>query len=140
MNTNHNKYFSSLGFISSGFFNLTSKEAYNEAINTAFIVDVREEFLIGYKRFDVPSVIYIPFSQLKNRVSELPLNHPLIIADTVGLHSNEAMNILLSKGFENIANLAGGILEWERDNLPLIINRKEQLSGACMCQLKPRNK
>jgi hypothetical protein len=56
------------------------------------------------------------------------------------LRSHEVMEFLLLKGFTNIANLAGGIVEWEQDGLPLKIDITEQLSGSCVCQLRPRNK
>ncbi len=133
--------FSGNGFTSGGFLNLTPRNAYYEAkTGKALIVDVREATLTGYKRFDVPSVIYLPLSQIDSRFDVLPKDFPLIIADSAGLRSHEAMEILRAKGFTLIANLAGGIVEWERDGLPLIIDNKERLDGSCMCQLRPRNK
>ncbi len=133
-------YFTSIGFFSAGFFNLTPKEAFAEAQNKTSIVDVREEDFTAFKCFDVPTVIYIPYSQIASRFEELPQDIPLIIADSVGLRSKEAMVFLTSKGFENIANMAGGMVEWERDGLPLVMDATERLDGSCMCQLKPRNK
>jgi 3-mercaptopyruvate sulfurtransferase SseA len=50
------------------------------------------------------------------------------------------MQFLLSVGFKNIANLAGGIIEWEQNGFPLRKNLSEQLDGSCMCQLRPRMK
>ena len=129
------------GFISSGFLNLSATEAYKEAYeNDAVILDVRELRLIGYKRFDVPKVIYIPYSSLDQSYMSLPVDIPVIVADSVGLRSREAMKFLLSKGFNNMANLAGGIVEWERDGLPIKKDIAEQLDGACVCQLKLRHK
>lgn len=133
--------FSGSGFISGGFLNLTPRDAYYEAkTGKALLVDVREVALTGYKRFDVPRVIYLPLSELEKRLDILPVDFPLIIADSTGLRSHEAMEILKSIGFMHIANLAGGIVEWERDGLPLIIDNKERLDGSCMCQLRPRTK
>jgi rhodanese-related sulfurtransferase len=129
------------GFISSGFLNLSAREAFNEATeNNAIIVDVRETRLTWYKRFDVPEVIHIPNSELIEKYSSLPGNVPLIIADSVGLRSHEAMELLMGKGFTNIANLAGGIVNWESDGLPLKKDITEQLDGSCACQLRPRHK
>jgi rhodanese-related sulfurtransferase len=129
------------GFVSSGFLNLSAREAFNEAtMNNAVILDVRETRLTGYKRFDVPEVIHIPNSELSEKYASLPRNVPLIIADSVGLRSHEAMELLMSKGFKNIANLAGGIVDWERDGLPLKKDITEQLDGSCVCQLRPRHK
>ena len=70
----------------------------------------------------------------------LPVDIQLIIADSVGLRSHEAMEFLLGQGFTNIANLAGGIVEWEHDGLPLKKDITEQLDGSCTCQLRPRHK
>lgn len=128
-------------FHSGGFLNLTPRDAFFETINsTAIIVDVREQYLTGYKRFKVPIVVYIPLSTLAERLHELPFDVPLIIADSAGLRSHEAMVLLIEKGYKNIANLAGGLVEWERDGLPLITDFTEQLDGSCMCQLRPRKK
>jgi len=41
-------------------------------------------------------------------------------------------------GYENVADMAGGIVDWERDGLPLTTEINSRLSGSCMCQLKPR--
>lgn len=128
-------------FLSGGFLNLTPRDAYFEALNCeAVIVDVREDYLTGYKRFKTPLIAYIPLSSLAHRLSELSFDVPLIIADSVGLRSHEAMILMIERGYKNIANLAGGIVEWERDGLPLETDFKEQLDGSCMCQLRPRNK
>lgn len=136
-----NELFSGKWFISSGFLNLIPRDAYDEAINNgAVIVDVREDYLTGYKQFDVPDVFYYPLSVFKERLNEIRKDVPLIIADSAGLMSHNAMLILKENGFDNIANLAGGIVEWERDGLPLRTDPLEQLDGSCMCQLKPRNK
>jgi rhodanese-related sulfurtransferase len=129
------------GFNSSGFLNLSAREAYLEATeNNAVILDVRELRLTGYKNFDVPRVISMPKSTLEDNYRNIPADVPVIVADSVGLRSHEVMEFLAGKGFENIANLAGGIVEWERDGLPLKKDITEQLDGSCVCQLRPRHK
>jgi len=136
-----NNMFHNRGFMSSGFLNLGARSAYYEATEgEAIIVDVREERLTGYKNFDVPRIIHMPGSRIEQEHASLPKDVPLIIADSVGLRSHEVMEFLLSIGFTNVANLAGGIVEWEQDGLPLKIDITEQLSGSCVCQLRPRNK
>lgn len=129
------------GFISSGFLNLSAGEAYKEVIeNKAVILDVRELSLTGYKNFDVPEVIHIPGSKIAEKYNSLPVDVPIIVADSVGLKSHDAMVFLQGKGFTNIANLAGGIVDWEVDGLPLKKDITEQLDGSCVCQLRPRYK
>lgn len=135
------EFFSNNGFLSGGIFNLTPKQTLAMCQKGALLIDVREEFMNRFKMMDVPKVIYCPYSILGETYMNLPQDKPLIFADATGLHSKEAVKFLLDKGFGNrIANMAGGLVEWERDELPLIIDKNEKLSGSCMCQLRPRNK
>ena len=130
--------FDNYGFVSSGIFNVSPSEAFELCGKGAIIIDVRETYLNNFKNFDVPEIMFIPLSKLVQEFSELPKDKYLIFADTVGLRSKEAVVLLKEKGFVKIANLAGGIVDWERDGLPLRTNIEERLSGSCMCQLKPR--
>jgi rhodanese-related sulfurtransferase len=129
------------GFESGGILNLTPRQALAHCQQGAILIDVREDFMNRFKMMDVPEVIYCPYSILEETYQNLPLGRPMIFADSSGLHSREAVKFLMNKGFgDHIANLAGGLVEWERDGLPLIIDKSEKLSGSCMCQLRPRNK
>lgn len=128
-------------YFSGGIINLTPKDAYVLAKEGKSIsVDVREQSFTAYKQFDVPSVIYCPISSLLENVNIIPNDIPVILADSTGIHSHEAFIILQKAGYENIANLAGGLVEWERDGLPIKIDDMEQLDGSCTCQLKFRNR
>ena len=133
-----NDLFDNYGFVSSGIFNVTPREAFDLCGKGAVIIDVRETYLNNFKNFDVPGIMFIPLSKLVQEFSELPKGKHLIFADTVGLRSKEAVVLLKDKGFVKIANLAGGIVDWERDGLPIKINIEERLTGSCICQLKPR--
>jgi rhodanese-related sulfurtransferase len=133
--------FFSGGFISAGIMNVTPHQAFSLCQKGAVLIDVREEELSRFKMFGVPEVIYCPFSMLEETCENLPEDKPMIFADAAGLHSKEAVVLLMEKGLAGrIANLAGGLVEWERDEMPMIIDKSEKLSGSCMCQLRPRNK
>jgi rhodanese-related sulfurtransferase len=92
----------------------------------------------NFKMFHVEKVCYLPFSELANTFQDLPSDQPLIFADAVGLKSREAVLFMNAHGYENVANMAGGIVDWERDGLPLTTDISNRLSGSCMCQLKAR--
>jgi rhodanese-related sulfurtransferase len=129
------------GFDNTGIRNLTPRETLDICRKGAILIDVREEYMNRFKMIDVPEVIYCPFSNLEETYQNLPTDKPMIFADAVGLRSKEAIMFLIDKGFgDHVANMAGGLVEWERDGLPIIIDKSEQLSGSCMCQLRPRNK
>lgn len=127
-----------IGFKSHGVHNLSPKESYELCTKGAIIVDVRESYLNNVKMFNVENVIYLPYSELAGSFSDLPEDKPLIFADAVGLRSREGVLFMNEKGYDNVANMAGGIVDWERDGLPLITDKNNRLSGSCMCQLKPR--
>ncbi|MFA5819401.1 MAG: rhodanese-like domain-containing protein [Bacteroidales bacterium] len=133
-----NSFFENYGIVSCGILNISPREAFELVRKGALIVDVREENLRSFKSFDVPEVVYLPKSKLAEEYGNLPSDRYMIFADAVGLRSKETVIFLKEKGFEKIANLAGGIVDWEREGLPLTTDISERLSGSCMCQLKPR--
>lgn len=128
----------STGFFAHGVLNLTPKESYELCKKGAIIIDVRESYLNNFKMFHVDRVLYIPYSELDKSYQDLPVDQPLIFADTVGLKSHEGTLFMQAHGYDNVANMAGGIVDWERDGLPLTTDITARLSGSCMCQLKAR--
>ncbi len=134
-------FFQGTGFESGGIWNVTPRQALELCRKGALLVDVREATLSRFKMFDVPDVVYCPCSILEASFDDLPAGKPVIFADAAGLHSREAMMLALRKGMGGrAANLAGGLIEWERDGMPLITDKNERLSGSCMCQLRPRER
>ena len=131
-------YFAGQGLLIAGLVHLSGGEALQAARNGALFVDLRATIETDYKKFDVPEVIYIPAEELAARIAEVPRVRPVIVADSVGLRSKEAVKCLVERGFTNVANLNGGILDWEHDGLPIMVDLNKQLSGSCTCRLKPR--
>ena len=127
-----------IGFVAHGVLNLSPGESFYLCEKGAVIVDVREEFMNSFKMFRVDRLIYLPYSALENLYNELPEDQPLIFADSVGLKSRESVLFMIAHGYENVANMAGGIVDWERDGLPVNTDITSRLSGSCICQLKPR--
>jgi rhodanese-related sulfurtransferase len=132
-----NKWFCT-GFFSHGVHNLTPWESFELCEKGAIIVDVREEYLSAFKIFKVENVLYLPCSHLEELYKELPADKTLIFADAVGLRSREGVVFMNAHGYKNVANMAGGIVDWERDGLPLTTDINNRLSGSCMCQLRAR--
>jgi rhodanese-related sulfurtransferase len=118
---------------------VSAREAMQLLNTGAILIDVRPEYELG-RLFDVERVIYCPYKEILDQLSELPRDELLIVSDAVGLRSKEIATMLLGMGFQNIAHLAGGIVDWERDGFPVTKDKTRILSGPCMCQLKPRSK
>jgi rhodanese-related sulfurtransferase len=134
------RFFNNLGLISSGILHVSPREAFKLCGQGAIIVDVREEYLNRFKTFNVDKIIYCPFSTLKKKYKDLPKNNALIVADSTGIRSKQSAFLLIDHGFNNIANLAGGLVEWERGGLPIKIDKTERLSGSCACMLRKRER
>lgn len=127
-----------IGFASHGVRNLTPKETFKLCGEGAIIVDVRESYLNNFKMFNVENVICLPYSELAGSFSDFHHDKLLIFADTVGLRSHESVLFMNEHGYQNAFNMAGGIVDWERDGLPLTTDISNRLSGSCMCQLRAR--
>jgi rhodanese-related sulfurtransferase len=131
---------SEFGILHDGVLSVSPREAHMLSIQGAAVVDLRHKDYSDFKAFDLERVYYFSPQQLREQYSKLPDKCFLILADSAGLKSNEMVRFLMQKGFSQVAELAGGFVEWERDGMPILLDINERLSGACACQLKPREK
>jgi len=127
------------GMLIDGIRHLTVKQSYQCYLKGAVIIDVREDFEIAVKNFDLSGIISCPYSTFLNFHHTLPIDKPLILVDCVGIHSKEAVKMLLGSGYTNIANMIGGIVDWEQAGLPML-ESNENLSGQCPCTMRSRTK
>jgi rhodanese-related sulfurtransferase len=85
----------------------------------ALVLDVREdkEYAAGH----IPKAKHIPLGQLANRLQELEKfkGKPILVTCRSGHRSTRACGMLKKAGFETVFNQAGGIIAWERANLPV---------------------
>ena len=118
---------------------MSPREAYEAASrSSALIVDMRPGHEVSYRVFDVPEVICIPRGEIAGRAGELPRGRLIIVADSVGLHSRAAAEMLTSDGLGPVASLTGGMVDWERDGLPVRKDPDYELHGQCGCKLRSK--
>jgi sulfur dioxygenase len=83
------------------------------------IVDVREapEFIdcLGH----LPDAKLVPLSQLMSRLDELDRQRPVVAVCRSGVRSAQASVLMTTAGFDKVANLAGGMLRWRAEGLPV---------------------
>jgi rhodanese-related sulfurtransferase len=95
---------------------LKATRLYNE---DALILDVREdkEYASGH----IPKAKHIPLGKLASRIQELEKhkNRPILVTCRSGHRSARACGMLKKAGFETVYNQQGGIIAWERANLPV---------------------
>lgn len=96
----------------------------NEAVmllnkDDALVIDVREDKEIQGGL--IKGARHITLAQLPTKLGELEKskNAPVLVYCRSGSRSGHACQTLTKAGFENVSNLAGGILAWESANLPI---------------------
>lgn len=84
----------------------------------ALLLDVREqsEWADGH----IAGAKHIPLGQLKNRIADLEKykGKPIVAVCRSGNRSGHACGLLKKAGFENVNNLAGGMMAWEQAGMP----------------------
>lgn len=77
----------------------------------AFLLDVRtpQEFELGH----ILGAVNIPSTELRERLSEIPLDREIVIYCGVGIRGNLSERILLQNGYDQVCNLTGGWKTWK---------------------------
>jgi len=77
------------------------------------LFDVREEW--EYEEFNIDADL-IPLPQLPQRINELKelKNEEIILHCRSGSRSAQAKEFLKQRGFTNVRNVLGGMVEWQR--------------------------
>lgn len=85
----------------------------------ALVLDVRDDS--EYQAGHILNSISISFGKLKDRVGEMEKHkeRPIIVVCHSGSRSAAACAMLGKLGFAQAYNLAGGISNWQKANLPL---------------------
>jgi rhodanese-related sulfurtransferase len=85
--------------------------------NGALIIDVREpnEFAAGR----IEGAVLVPLGQLANRYPELPRDRQLLMLCRSGGRSASATQFLAGQGFDDVANVDGGMIAWHNAGLPM---------------------
>ena len=70
------------------------------------LIDTRtpEEFAFG----SIAGAVNIPLDDLRERLSEVPVDRPVVLFCAVGLRGYLAQRILMGRGYRNVRNLIGG--------------------------------
>jgi rhodanese-related sulfurtransferase len=102
----------------------------------AILIDLREGLEKNGREFNVKNLISLSYLKLQSEFSSLPKDRPLIVADCVGVHSKEVVRFLLAQGYESVASLIGGMVDWEKDGMPVVVDPDEELTGQCGCRLR----
>lgn len=88
------------------------------------LVDVRNPDEIA--RGVIAGARHIPLGSLPQRLGELEADRPVIFYCQSGMRSAQASAFLAARGWLQVSNLAGGVLAWSREGLPLCRLRQDE--------------
>lgn len=83
----------------------------------AVIVDVRSESeFVGEH---IPDAVNVPLAKIKDALAEIPADKLVICQCGHGCRGSLAASILKRRGFDKVANMAGGLIAWKARGLPV---------------------
>ena len=85
------------------------------------IIDVREPAEFSDTPGHIAGARLIPLSQLLQRADEMDRGRPAVTVCRSGARSAQAVVLLQKAGFAQVANLAGGMLRWRAEALPVAV-------------------
>jgi glyoxylase-like metal-dependent hydrolase (beta-lactamase superfamily II)/rhodanese-related sulfurtransferase len=90
-------------------------EALEELASKVQILDVREAEEFNGPLGRIPGATLIPLKELSGRSGELSHDKPIVTVCRSGARSAQAVVLLQKAGFEDVANLHGGMLRWRAE-------------------------
>ncbi len=83
------------------------------------VIDVREPAEFADELGRIAGARLVPLSELSRRSTEIDRARPVVTVCRSGARSAQAVVMLQKAGFTDVANLAGGMLRWRAEALPV---------------------
>ena len=108
----------SVTFSFAGIWEITP-QALEERVSDVQVVDVREPSEFTGPLGHITGAKLIPLGELQARAGEIARDRPVVTVCRAGSRSAQAFNLLRQSGFQNVANLSGGMLRWRAEGFPV---------------------
>ena len=82
------------------------------------VIDVREAGELAICA--LPGALHLPMQEVPARLGEIPRDRALVVLCHHGVRSRMVAEFLVRHGFEDVANLAGGIDAWAEEVDPAL--------------------
>lgn len=97
---------------------VTAEEAEQLIAAGALLVDCREQNEWDAAR--IPGADLKPMSEINDWYQDLPRERQIVVQCRTGARSAQIVHALITQaGFDNVTNLAGGIVAWAEAELPV---------------------
>jgi glyoxylase-like metal-dependent hydrolase (beta-lactamase superfamily II)/rhodanese-related sulfurtransferase len=91
-----------------------------EHLGEVHVLDVRQHEELDERLGHIAGAQVIPLNELRDRLTEVPKDRPVIAVCHAGMRSGQATIILGEADFPAVANLHGGMLLWNQMGLPVV--------------------
>lgn len=84
--------------------------AVGEVPADAYLLDVREpdEWAAGH----APEARHLPMMEIPGRLDEVPTDGDVVVVCRSGGRSGQVVGFLTARGWDNVRNLDGGMIDW----------------------------
>jgi rhodanese-related sulfurtransferase len=98
---------------------VSPREVYERrADEKVLIIDVRTP--AEFKQERIEQAVNKPLDKIEKWIKELPKDKTIYFVCRSGNRSGTAQRIAAQRGYENTYNMAGGMLVWRREGLPVV--------------------
>jgi rhodanese-related sulfurtransferase len=101
---------------------LTATQAHQKVNDGALLLDVRE--LSEWGAGHAPKARHVPLGDLRDRLTELPTDTPVVTVCRSGRRSAIAARLLTRHGYTT-SNLTGGMHAWAAAGLPVVTHQNK---------------
>jgi sulfur dioxygenase len=84
------------------------------------IIDVRTQYETDEESTRIAGAQMIPINELRERLSEVPKDKPVMTICRSGKRSVLAFGILREAGWQHVASITGGLLRWQAEGLTTV--------------------
>lgn len=88
----------------------TEFDARQRAGANQFLLDVREAEEVAAA--SVAAAVHIPMGEVPARLAEIPRDRAVVVMCAAGMRSLRVAQYLVGQGYQDVANLTGGINLW----------------------------
>ncbi|MDR7416655.1 MAG: molybdopterin-synthase adenylyltransferase MoeB [Armatimonadota bacterium] len=100
----------------------------SEWLGRAQFVDVREAWEVAQAH--IPGMHWIPMGEVETRYGEIARDRPVVVYCASGQRSGKVTEWLRARGYDNVYNLAGGILAWQNAQQPVATGLPERVEAG----------
>jgi hydroxyacylglutathione hydrolase len=93
----------------------------------ALLLDVRNGS--EYRDGHIPGSLHIPASRLRKKLEDVPRDRPVLVYCAGGNRSVAASSQLLSAGFTDVADVAGGFDAWDEAGYPKELGDRQKAAA-----------